>query len=462
MARKFTTAQSRRDFLKRSSALAALGITTSLTPDLAFGQAKTDLRGVTIDYWNMIGVQNKIVRQISEDIVNAFQQKTGCTVNVTWNSYGDIIGPKYRTNFTGGIMPTVMDTSSRWVNQLREFLLPLNDYVDNAWEPDARAGVEWLFPLNAEENRGFPTRTSSTACRSTSSCRRPTSPAATTSSKPASTSTRTTRSATPTTTSSCARRLGEGRGALPDRGLRQDLGLRRHPVERLDPLAVDRGQRLPERRLEQEQCPLGGLEAGRQFYVDVFRKHQLSSPNSPQSTDEDTVDQFILGRKSIVHCDILNRGTLLDRMPDEMADGTVVWGPHFPMTGGTSGSQCFLGPNSFYIVADEGPDAEIKWQASWEFIKEWFLPENMTAVAKSSGLCARRDLWEQLKGEPDRSIEASIETIGDNPGMWTGHPRSVDFQYNLWRLTARGCCRAPGSRRSSKPTPTRWTRRSAG
>ena len=75
MIREFRSAHSRRDFLKRSSALAALGITTSLTPDLAFGQAKTDLNGVEIDYWNMIGVQNKIVRQISEDIVTAFQQK---------------------------------------------------------------------------------------------------------------------------------------------------------------------------------------------------------------------------------------------------------------------------------------------------------------------------------------------------------------------------------------------------
>src|SRR5690606_6619074 len=156
MPRQFTTAQSRRAFLKRSSALAALGITTSFTPDLAFGQAKSDLSGVTIDYWNMIGIQNPIIRKISEDIIAAFEQKTGCTVNVTWNGYGDIIGPKYRTNFTGGIKPTVFDTSSRWVNQLREFLYPFNDLVYGDWDEETRAGVEWMFPLNEEENRGFP------------------------------------------------------------------------------------------------------------------------------------------------------------------------------------------------------------------------------------------------------------------------------------------------------------------
>src|SRR3954447_24112955 len=103
MTRRIITRLDRRAFLERSAGLAALGLTTSLTPDLAFGQAGSDLKGVTIDYWNMIGVQNKTIRKISEDIVKAFEQRTGCHVNVSWNSYGDIIGPKYRTNFTGGV-----------------------------------------------------------------------------------------------------------------------------------------------------------------------------------------------------------------------------------------------------------------------------------------------------------------------------------------------------------------------
>ena len=154
MARQLTTAQSRRTFLQRSSTLAALGITTSLTPDLAFGQASSDLSGVEIDYWNMIGVQNKLVKQIVEDIILAFEQRTGAKVNTTWNSYGDIIGPKYRANFSGGIRPTVMDSSGRWASQLREFLYPLDDFI-GGWEGEARAGIEWLFPLVREQGRGF-------------------------------------------------------------------------------------------------------------------------------------------------------------------------------------------------------------------------------------------------------------------------------------------------------------------
>ena len=169
---------------------------------------------------------------------------------------------------------------------------------------------------------------------------------------------------------------------------------------------------------------------GVQFYVDVFRKHKLSSPNTPQSSDEQAVEEFIRGQKSIIHCDILNRGTLLDKMPNEMKDGTVVWGPHFPLTGGNSGSYMFLRSATFEMVKQDGSEAAIKEQAGWAFIKEWLLPENQVAYAKVAGLCARRDLWPKIMGAPDRYAEAGTSMI-KNPGVWTNHPKSVDLQYNL-------------------------------
>ncbi|MCH7937591.1 MAG: hypothetical protein IH994_10960, partial [Proteobacteria bacterium] len=69
--------------------------------------------------------------------------------------------------------------------------------------------------------------------------------------------------------------------------------------------------------------------------------------------------------------------------------------------------------------------------AAWEFIKEWFLPENMIAYAKSAGLCSRRDLWPRLMGEPDHYAEVGTGMIV-NPGVWANHPKSVDIQYNLF------------------------------
>lgn len=432
MIGRLASASNRRVFLERASALAALGITTSLTPDLAFGQTAKDLSGVEIDYWNMIGVQNKVVRQVAEDIIRAFEQRTGAKVNTTWNSYGDIIGPKYRTNFTGGIRPTVMDTSARWAGQLREFMLPLNPMIESDLDAEARAGLEWVFPIVQRQSRGFDDSDQIYGLPFNLVMQAP---------------------------------YILRRDHLEQAGLSFDehypIRDTDHYVEVCKVLQEKAGIQYPTevygkiwdfgdtqlngwiRSLSIEDSDFLNEDWTRsnarsdawkqavQFYVDVFRKHGLSSPNSPQSTDEEAVDQLIVGRKSIVHCDLLNRGTLLDRIPDQVEDGRVVWGPHFPIAGGDSGSQCFLGLQSFYVVAQEGPDADLKHQAAFELVKEWFRAENMIAVAKAAGLCTRRDLWEQLKGEPDRSIEAAIATIGDDPGIWTSHPRSVDIQYNL-------------------------------
>ena len=168
-----------------------------------------------------------------------------------------------------------------------------------------------------------------------------------------------------------------------------------------------------------------------QFYVDVFQKHKLSSPNSPQSTDEEAVEQLIRGQKSIVHADILNRGTLLDKLPEQMADGTIVWGPHFPITGGNSGSQTFL---SLADVRDRPPGGRRRRDQG------------------AGGLGVHQGVVPA--GEPDRLRQDRRPVRAPGPvagahgrarplrrgghrddrrqaGVWSNHPRSVDFQYNL-------------------------------
>ncbi len=423
--------QTRRHFLSTVSSLAAAGITTSLTPDLVFAQPKTDLKGVTIDYWNMIGVQNKLVRKLSESIVKAFEQKTGATVNVSWNGYGDIIGPKYRTNFAGGLKPTVFDAIGRWTGQLRPFLRPLDDMIESDLDAGTRDATKWLMPLIQRMNSGFD---DGQTIKDMPFALIPQAPA-------------------------ILRRDHFEKAGID---FEQNFPIRDtdHYIQLCKEIQAKAEVRYPTevygkiwdfgdtqlngwiRSLDAENSDF--LDAkwtkstatseawiqGVQFYVDVFRKHKLSSPQTVQSSDEAAVEQLIQGRKSIVHADILNRGTLLDRMPEQMKDGTIVWTPHFPITGGTSGSQTMLAAGTFEIVQQEGPDAAIKEQAAWAFIKEWLSPENQVAYAKVAGLCARNDVWDEIKGQPDRYAEAGIAML-ENAGVWANHPKSVDIQYNL-------------------------------
>jgi ABC-type glycerol-3-phosphate transport system substrate-binding protein len=380
----------------------------------------------------MVQQQNPIVKKLCISIVKAFEKKTGCKVNMTMEGYGSIIGPKYRTNFVAGKKPTVMDATPRWTGQIRNFLRPLDDLIEKEWDQKAREGISWFLPLNQKQNSGYADKDSIKDLPFIFIAQAPV-----------------------VTRKDHWKKAGidfDSNWPIRDTDHFLELcnafktaGVTEYPTEVYGKIwdAGDTQLNGWIRSIDKETSHFinddwsksyGDSEAwikGLQFYVDVFRKYQYSSPDSPQSSDEASVEQLIRGIKTLVHCDILNRGTFLARMPNEMKDGTIQWGPHFPITGGTSGSVAFLSCMSQSIVKQEGPDAKIKEQAAWEFIKEWFVEENQIALAKSSGPCSRRDLWDKLKGEPDNYAESQFAMMND-PGVWTNHPKGVDIQYNLF------------------------------
>ena len=423
---------SRRDFMKMLGSLAAVGLTTSLTPDLLYAKPKTDLKGVKIDYWCMVQQQNPIIKKLCISFVKAFEQRTGAKVNLTLEGYGSIIGPKYRTNFTAGKKPTVFDANPRWTGAVRRFLRPMNDFIENDFDPKAREAVSWFYPLIKDQNRGVadkedikdqPFMFIAQAPLVTRLDHWKKAGLDYAKDAPIKDTDQYLEICKAMKTSKVTEYPTEVYGKIWDAGDTQLNGW----IRSLDiPLSYFINQDWTKSNCDSEPW-IKGL----QFYVDLFRKYHYSSPDSPQSSDEVAVEQLIQGRKSLIHCDILNRGTFMARMPQQVKDGTIQWMPHFPLTEGKTGSCSFLSIQSMSIVKQEGPDAEIKEQAAWELTKEFLSAENQVAMAKSAGICARRDLWDQLKGEPDNYAE-SIFGMMNNPGVWTNHPKGVDIQYNLF------------------------------
>jgi hypothetical protein len=432
MDREFKEPLTRRDFLKVTASLTAMGITTSLTPDLLFAKAKTDFKGVTIDYWAMIHQQNPTAKEITLAIIKAFEQRTGAKVKVTWEGYGSIIGPKYRTNFVAGKKPTVFDAFLRWSGAIRGYLRPVDDFVGKEWDAKTRDAIAWVFPIIKDQNRGYPDKDETKDL-----------PFVTLVQAPLITRTDHWKKAgldfdknwpirdsehflevlKAFKTSKVTEYPTEVYGKLWDAGDTQLPGW----IRSLDPEKADFINEDWTRSNADSDSWIKGL----QYYVDLFRKYHYSSPNSPQSSDEESVEQLIRGLKSIIHGDILNRGTFVKRMPKEMEDGVIQWAPNFPMAGGKADATGFQSNATFHIVKQEGPDAEVKERAAWEFIKEWFKAENQIALAKSLGPCARRDVWETQMGAPDHYMESCVPML-ENPQAWNNHVKGVDFQYNLF------------------------------
>tara|TARA_Y100000588_G_scaffold311001_1_gene336807 strand:+ start:6166 stop:7554 length:1389 start_codon:yes stop_codon:yes gene_type:complete len=431
MNSKLKTGGTRRDFLKTTSALAAMGITTSLTPQLLFAQSKTDLKGVSIDYYAMAHGQNPIARGITESIIKAFEQRTGATVNTTWGGYGDILNPKLRTMFKAGEKPTVLESMARWTGDLRPFFRPLNDFIDNDLDAEIRDNIAWMFPVIRQQNSGAPDADAIKDLPFTFFAQSPV----------------------------LTRRDHWEKAGLDfdkewpirdsDHFIQicqelKDKKVSKYPTEvygtqwdgfdvhlpgwirSLDP---SKGAMINEDWTRSNADSPSWTE-GFQYYVDLFRKYKFSSPASVKSTDEKAVELFIQGRKSIVHNDAFNRGTLLAKIPELVKDGTVQWAPNFPLKGGDPDRVAFSMNMSLSMVEQEGPDAEIKEKAGWEFIKEWYREDNQIALSNGLSPCARADLWESQMSAPDGYMKANA-AMAKHMAAWTNHPRSAQIQYHM-------------------------------
>ncbi len=332
MAREFTGPYRRRDFLRKTTALAGARHhhLAHARSRLRAGQDRPERR--EIDYWNMIGVQNKLVRQLSESIVKALRAEDRRQGKPHLEQLRRHHRPEIPYQFPG----------RREADGVRCFR-PLDRAAPPLPAPDerlhreqprrggARRRASGLLPLIREQNRGFPDASDiydlpfalipqapilvrrdhfekagldfdkNFPIRDTDHfievCKQIQAKAG-------------------------IQYPTEVYGKIWDFGDTQLNGW----IRSLD---ID-DQRLPQRRLEPSNATTDAWLKGVQFYVDVFQKHKLSSPNTPQSTDEEAVELFIRGQKSIVHCDILNRGTLLEKMPEPMADGTDHVGATFP------------------------------------------------------------------------------------------------------------------------------------
>ena len=419
----------RRTFLKSTGILTAAAATGLPVLVSKKSWAKKEFSGVSIDYWNQINVQNRLVKVAIEEAIRDFENETGAKVNVSWHGYGDIIGPKYRTNFKAGVRPTLFDSDMEWAGAIRKYLKPLNDLIANELDKNTQDSIKWMEPYLLDINRGWPDKEKTYSMVLWSNVCNP----------------------------MCTRvdhwkKAGinfENNWPIKnyDHFIEicqrfQKAGVSKYPTEvyganfdagdcGLPCWAV--GKDRAKGTFFNDDCTDINVDSGPWMeaihqYVDVFRKYKLSSPRSPRSGDENAAEELALGKKSLVEVEYSNRGILMDRAPDLLKNGTIQWGPHFK---GPSGSIGNFHIWSFHMVKQEGKDAEVKERCAWEFIKFLLRPKYQIAIAKPLGsLPLRQDTWDALKGTPERLFEPHIEMLKTKPRVWSSHPLQVDVQYN--------------------------------
>jgi len=159
----------------------------------------------------------------------------------------------------------------------------------------------------------------------------------------------------------------------------------------------------------------------------MFREHELSTPETPQSGDEDVVPWMAQGQVSMSQIDFLNEPTLMQRHTELMENGTVKWAPSF---GGQSGQRSLVTPFTFGITKPPDGADEAAWekkqQAAIEFLKVWLSKDFRVELFESYGLLpVHQDVWDLLPARTDNSLQSIFTIANESDFGFTAYPQQA-------------------------------------
>lgn len=114
-----------------------------------------DFEGISFNYWNIINIQNRNARDLSEEIIKEFEQETGANVQTSFSGYDDLVGAKWRSAWENNNYPVLYDSITYLAGHLHHKVLPVSEYIDKL-DDELVENAQWVLDLMAEETfRGF-------------------------------------------------------------------------------------------------------------------------------------------------------------------------------------------------------------------------------------------------------------------------------------------------------------------
>ena len=421
---------SRRSFLKKVGA-GALGLTlASSNFSSVFGQG--EFSDVTLEFWDVINVQSDAAAEIVPKVVKSFEDRTGANVNISYFTFGDVyVGPKYRTAFQAGRIPDAWNMNIFAESLYYEYLVPVNDYLDEYPEMKERyattlqiaedaysgykPGQQFSVPFLYEPNSPWVARMDHFD------------------------------------------EAGIPREEFPPRNIGhwlsicqrlKNAGVTEYPT-RVYGSKWDVDEYFPQFAGAHEEIADSGLwikedwseaninnkvwQSVTQTLVDVYREFEFTFPGTPTDADEPAAEAIANGNTSIVTGSPFNRPIIQNRAPELVEDGTIQFGPMFNLGGG-SGWACNF--ETMVTTAAREKGGEKRERAAFELAREFTLPKWQIPLAEAIGsLPGDETLWGELSS-PDNYYESLKVMAEEGMVPFPAHPMTTEIEYQIFGANA--------------------------
>lgn len=394
-----------------------------------------DFSGLTITYWSQIHTQSRRARQAVDTQINRFKQLTGASMRVNYSTYGDIIGAKWITQFKNGNIPHVYDAGTNIDAHLHEggFTRPLSEY-EHLLSEETQQAIEWAKPILRNIWRGIGDDKQIWGVPYATNPRAPflarmdhfeeagLDPE---------------NDYPPTNYDE----LVEVATTLQEEGP-ADFGFEvwGNKFDVMDEnlpqwtasLDAERGRPLNEDQTESNYDNEVWVERFTQ-YVNIFKKHGLSSPRTPTGSDEAWMQALIEGSASMAQPDFALHPALVKQAPDMMSDGTLKWAPAWS---GPANQRAAVPYSN--IVLPRAPDSankdewEKKQRAAVKFIDLWLKENFQTNMLANLGQFPINKNALGLIPEQKNNVISTARTMMENSSTGMGgHPQNNEIMFNI-------------------------------
>lgn len=446
----------RRDFMKYGSVLAtgataslagctgggdgSSGSTTDETTSATDGSSGTgtttsgtDISGVTLPYWTWWPSQSEFASEQVKQYVADFEQEHGLTIQPNYSSFGDVAGGKWQQNIAGGTRPAVFNSNNFLSGQFIEpgWVEPADNYIDSL-DDSALDGMEWSLDLARNVYKGYDAEIVEVPV------------------------------------SLCMSRPFVARmDHFEEAGLDPEEDFPPTSYDHLVQVATqlqedgpadygyqifgDQGD-ITDETLAMWTTAEGGADGlyltpewtdvnfdnavwkeWFQKYVDIYRKHELSHPNTPSMSDEQSVQLLIDGKISMMQFNSLSHGILLSRAPEMIQDGTIQYGPMWKGAADNRGAYFIYAAGIMTAPDGASEDEWARKQAAGVELINGMLSDSMQQNLHkiTGGAPVNRNVWEDIQGQNHGLGEAMVQTAEDTiPEVgWSSHPQHLSAMF---------------------------------
>lgn len=393
------------------------------------GSSGPKYAGVNFDFWDVLNVQSNAANQKITRVVNEFESATGARVSLNRSSYQQLAGQKWINAYRNGDYPTMASAQNFWMGRMFEggWVRPFSEFrsqFDDAVLDD----MEWVMPVEEASTRFYDVDIWQPP-----------------------------HAAIPrnaiTVRTDLMGQAGYGPGDIPRTGdsvenynqlmsmaadiqenSDADIGFQifGDPFDWVDVLSMWVATADAEgSRFFNEDGSAANFDTQLWYdwtkrWVDAYREHEVSGPQSPTISDEATTQLQMGGQCAMSMIEWLNLPTLLANAPDNFTNGNIQYLPLWKGTDDNRGQLGFyhLGINKRHENEDD-KRYERRVNAATDLMLRFYTESFQQSYPGEIGAFPiRQSLWESttIDGqENNKVVETGLQMMEEINVGWPYH-----------------------------------------